>query len=169
MNVIECGVSYLPNSNFWKINWMATTHGHSVMEGGSSGSPLLNNNHRVIGQLYGAGDASVCPNTNCSNPSEDIANYGKFSVSWNNSNPKRRLKDKLDPNNTGVIVLDGLCANANFTNQTVTANTTVTSCGDINVQNVTVINGAKLTLDAAGEVDIISDFEVELGSEFEIK
>ncbi|MDR0566637.1 MAG: hypothetical protein LBG47_06340 [Prevotellaceae bacterium] len=65
--------------------------------------------------------------------------------------------------------MDGLCANANFTNQTVTANTTVTSCGDINVQNVTVINGAKLTLDAAGEVDIISDFEVELGSEFEIK
>jgi Zn-dependent metalloprotease len=56
----------------------------------------------------------------------------------------------------------------NFTNQTVTANTTVTSCGDINVQNVTVTNGAKLTLDAAGEVNIISGFEVELGSEFEI-
>jgi subtilisin family serine protease len=56
----------------------------------------------------------------------------------------------------------------NFTNQTVTANTTVTSCGDINVQNVTVTNGAKLTLAAAGEVNIISNFEVELGSEFEI-
>ncbi|MDR1090637.1 MAG: S8 family serine peptidase, partial [Prevotella sp.] len=56
----------------------------------------------------------------------------------------------------------------NFTNQTVTTDTTVTSCGDINVQNVTVTNGAKLTLDAAGEVNIISDFEVELGSEFEI-
>ncbi|MDR1372243.1 MAG: M4 family metallopeptidase [Dysgonamonadaceae bacterium] len=56
----------------------------------------------------------------------------------------------------------------NFINQTVTTNTTVTSCGDINVQNVTVTNGAKLTLDAAGEVNIISDFEVELGSEFEI-
>ena len=57
----------------------------------------------------------------------------------------------------------------NFTNQTVTANTTVTSCGDINVRNVTVTNGAKLTLDAAGEVNIISDFEVESGSELEIK
>jgi subtilisin family serine protease len=57
----------------------------------------------------------------------------------------------------------------NFTNQTVTSDTTVVSCGDINVQNVTVTNGAKLTLDAAGEVNIISDFEVELGSEFEIK
>jgi subtilisin family serine protease len=56
----------------------------------------------------------------------------------------------------------------NFTNQTVTTNTTITSCGDINVQNVTVTNGAKLTLNAAGEVNIISDFDVELGSEFEI-
>ena len=57
----------------------------------------------------------------------------------------------------------------NFTNQTVTSDTTVVSCGDINVRNVTVTNGAKLTLDAAGEVNIISNFEVELGSELEIK
>jgi subtilisin family serine protease len=65
------------------------------------------------------------------------------------------------------------CATAtspvNFTNQIVTTNTTVTSCGNINVQNVKVQNGAKLILDAAGEVNIISDFEVALGSEFEIK
>jgi subtilisin family serine protease len=56
----------------------------------------------------------------------------------------------------------------NFINQVVTTNTTIKSCGDINVQNVKVQNGAKLILDAAGEVNIISDFEVELGSEFEI-
>ena len=56
----------------------------------------------------------------------------------------------------------------NFTNQIVTTDATVISCGDINVQNVTVTNGAKLTFDAAGEVNIISGFEVELGSEFEI-
>jgi hypothetical protein len=56
----------------------------------------------------------------------------------------------------------------NFTNQIVTTNTTIVSSGNINVQNVTVKNGAKLTLDAVGEVNIIGDFEVELGSEFEI-
>ena len=55
-----------------------------------------------------------------------------------------------------------------FTNQTVTANTTITGC-NIYVQNVTVTGGAKLILDAAGEVNIISDFEVVLGSELEIK
>lgn len=61
------------------------------------------------------------------------------------------------------------CPIINFVNQTVTTDTTVTNnCGDINVQNVKVQNGAKLILDAAGEVNIISDFEVELGSEFEI-
>ena len=72
----------------------------------------------------------------------------------------------------------------------VSADTTVTNiCGDINVQYVTVTNGATLTmkaarnidiqdmvvinnssliLEAGNEVTIIKDFEVELGSEFEI-
>ena len=56
----------------------------------------------------------------------------------------------------------------NFTNQTITTSTTITNCGDINVQNVKVQNGAKLTLDAAGTVNIIKDFEVVLGSQLEI-
>jgi hypothetical protein len=57
----------------------------------------------------------------------------------------------------------------NFTDQTVTSDTTVTSCSNINVQDVTVTNGAKLTLDAAGETLIEKDFEVQLGSKLEIK
>jgi subtilisin family serine protease len=61
------------------------------------------------------------------------------------------------------------CPPVNFTNQTVTTNTTVTSCGDINVQNVKVQNGAKLILDAGEDVNIDSDFEIQLGSELEIK
>jgi len=55
---------YSGNNNFWRVNWQSTTHGWSVTEGGSSGSPLINNNHRVIGQLYGAGP--LCANPNCS-------------------------------------------------------------------------------------------------------
>ena len=62
------------------------------------------------------------------------------------------------------------CSPVDFFNQTVTTNTTVTNnCGDINVKNVKVKNGAKLILDAARNVNIISDFEVDSGSEFEIK
>ena len=58
----------------------------------------------------------------------------------------------------------------NFVGQNVTTNQTVTNpCGDINVQNVNVTSGAKLTLDATGTTTINSDFEVVLGSELEIK
>lgn len=55
----------------------------------------------------------------------------------------------------------------NFTDKIVTADTTVISCGDINVQNVTV-NSGKLTLKAAGKVNIISGFKVQLGAKLEI-
>ncbi len=81
-------------------------NGHSVTEGGSSGSPLYNSYHRVIGQLYGA---YYCSNPNCTNPPNDIANYGKFGVSWDNGSEKRRrVWDWLDPDNTGALELDGL-------------------------------------------------------------
>jgi hypothetical protein len=55
-----------------------------------------------------------------------------------------------------------------LTNQTVSTDKTIV-CGDINVQNVTVQNNAKLTLDAANETIINGSFEVKLGSELEIK
>jgi hypothetical protein len=107
------------NNNFWKVNWMSTTNGHSVTEGGSSGSPLINNDHRVIGQLFGAGNTNICPNPNCSNPSADIANYGKFSVSWtgstttNNeaSDNRRKLRSWLDPAGTNPQTLNGIAYN----------------------------------------------------------
>ena len=128
------------NNNFWKVNWMSTSNGYSVTEGGSSGSPLLNNNHRLIGQLYGAG---TCPNPNCNDPSKDIANYGKFSVSWtgnNNSNARRRLSSWLDPNNTGATTTntvrvppppslsgpDQICDQATYTINNLPAGATIT-------------------------------------------
>ncbi len=94
-----------------KIRWsdgttsIPNTHWKSVIdkgtqEGGSSGSPVLNFNHKVIGQLHG-GNGGCAPVKKY---------YGKFSVSWtgnNNPDKRRRLKDWLDPNNTGVSVLDG--------------------------------------------------------------
>ena len=100
---------YNNGTNFWKINWKNTLNGFSVTEGGSSGSPLLNNNRKVVGQLYGAGP--LCPNPNCSNPSQDIGNYGKFSVSWTGNgatDSRRRLRDWLDPQGTNPQTLDGM-------------------------------------------------------------
>ena len=67
-----------------------------------------------------------------------------------------------------VPYLGDVCTTTNFISQTVATNKIITSC-DINVQNVTVQNGAKLTLDAANETIINGSFEVKLGSELEIK
>ncbi len=93
------------NNNYWHLYWVQTPNGYSITEGGSSGSPLLNNSHRVIGQLYGS------QSINCSDPANDYAVYGKFSVSWTGNGAtdiRRRLDYWLDPNYTGQTTLNGL-------------------------------------------------------------
>lgn len=57
----------------WGVQWISTPNGHCITEPGSSGSPLINNNHKVIGQLKG-GDATCDELTN-------TEHFGKFSVS----------------------------------------------------------------------------------------
>jgi hypothetical protein len=67
-------------------------------EPGSSGSPLFNQDHRVIGQLHG-GYAS------CTSRTSDW--YGRISVSWNgDGTPATRLKDHLDSANRGMTFTD---------------------------------------------------------------
>ena len=69
-------------------------------EPGSSGSPLFDQNHRVIGQLHG-GYAS------CSSKTSDW--YGRFYTSWEGEgNPRSRLKDWLDQDGIGSITTDTL-------------------------------------------------------------
>jgi len=153
------------SGNYWNLYWTETPNGFSVTEGGSSGSPLYNNNHRVIGQLYGG--SSI----NCSDPGNDLGMYGKFSVSWNNiTDSRRRLRDWLDPDNTNPMILDGTyCTSTEYiTNTNFDSDTTINGC-TINMQNVKVRNGANVTFDAANDVIINGEFEVELGSEIEIK
>ena len=79
--------------NYWDVNnWEDGT-----TEPGSSGSPLFDGNtHRIVGQLYG-GTAS------CTSITYDT--YGKVSSSWNLG-----LKNYLDPDNSGITVLDGMDA-----------------------------------------------------------
>ena len=93
-------------SMYWSFYWDATPNGYSVTEGGSSGSPLINNNRHIIGQLYGESE------NDCKEPSQDIAVYGKFSFSWNgdptSNSRKRRLRDWLDPANINPQTWNGI-------------------------------------------------------------
>lgn len=95
------------NDNYWRIYWDATPNGHSVTEGGSSGSALFNGDKRLIGQLFGG---FLGGQPNCSDPANDEGDYGRLAISWDNrgaTSDKRRLRDWLDPNNTGQKVVNG--------------------------------------------------------------
>ncbi len=84
----------------WLVYWAATTNGHGVTEGGSSGSPLFDNNNRIVGTLTGG--AASCSSLD----SPDM--FGKFCQHWisNGSANDRQLKPWLDPANT-LTTLDG--------------------------------------------------------------
>lgn len=151
--------------NFWLFYWMETLNGFSVTEGGSSGSPLYNNLHRIIGQLYGGSSVD------CSNPALDFAKYGMFNVSWNgDSDPRRRLKDWLDPDNTNSMALDGTyCASVkNITNTNFTSDTLINGCS-IYIENVNIQNNANVIFDAAKATTINGPFQVNIGSTLEIR
>ncbi len=82
--------------------WIIESWEKGVTEGGSSGSPLFDNNGRIIGQLLGGG--SACNGTS-GNGQFDA--YGRFDVSWAGGfSSSSRLKDWLDPNDSGVLTLD---------------------------------------------------------------
>jgi hypothetical protein len=87
-----------PNMEVWYINeWEL-----GVTEPGSSGSALFDENGRIVGQL--AGGAAACNGTS-NNGAFDY--YGRFDVSWDfGSSSSTRLKDWLDPNNTGALETD---------------------------------------------------------------
>lgn len=73
-------------THVWVKDWDKGT-----TEPGSSGSPLFNADHRVVGQLHGGSAA-------CGNDRPDY--YGRFHISWPS------LKDHLDSAKTGSLTTD---------------------------------------------------------------
>lgn len=90
-----------PNSH-WRVYWAATTNGHGVTEGGSSGSPIFNNSGYVVGDLSGGG--SFCTQTNAPDA------YGKFLYSWSScgATAQLQLAPWLDKNSTNPTTLAGM-------------------------------------------------------------
>ena len=173
----------------WQVDFVEGT-----TEGGSSGSPFLNHNRRVIGQLVGG--PGQCPDP--ANPTS-IKFYGKFGVAWTGSvypeppatDPRRRLNYWLDPLDTDVMELSSFssCV-SNFVNRTVYTNLTVTGCfymharniivargatltliadDNIYISNITIAENSRLILSAGSEVVFDGYLDVHLGAEFEMR
>jgi len=89
--------SYLSdNANGTATHWrIEAWERNTTTEGGSSGSPLFNQDHRIIGQLHG-GYASCT-----TSGSNDRDWYGAMEISFPS------FDSYLDPANTNSLVLDG--------------------------------------------------------------
>ena len=94
----------------WRVIWVETETNHGVTEGGSSGSPIYNEAHHIVGTLSSGASAcvngGVGPGTGPNAPDY----YGKMSFHWDGNNPipeQDKLKYHLDPGNTGIEVLHG--------------------------------------------------------------
>jgi hypothetical protein len=83
----------------WEVDW---DQDKGTTQKGSSGSPLFNNNHQIIGQVHygkkptGADDCHP----------DKITGYGKITKSW----AEGGFSYWLDPDNTGQTSVDTYCA-----------------------------------------------------------
>ncbi|MDR1525449.1 MAG: T9SS type A sorting domain-containing protein [Tannerella sp.] len=84
----------------WNVTFHETANGFGITEGGSSGSPLYNENKLVVGTLTGG-------SSTCSYP-KGLNIYGKMSHHWNKFPADSAHMDIwLDPTFSGVEALAG--------------------------------------------------------------
>lgn len=90
------------SNTHWKVTW-----DEGITQGGSSGSPLLDQNKRVVGQVHGKLEIDIPYfSTFCDRL---ITRYGKFSKSWTGGGTNNtRLSNWLDPINTGSTTMNSL-------------------------------------------------------------
>ena len=89
-------------SSHWRVHWGNTVNGRSIMQEGSSGSPIFDQNHYIQGDLSGGYESN-----SCTSPSP--AWFGKIWWSWDNGPTSAyRLKEWLDPIDRGDEVLHGI-------------------------------------------------------------
>ena len=141
----------------WKVKWTQTEHGYGTVEDGSSGSPLLNANHKVIGQLHGG-------RSNCSNNLYESDWFAKFSESWigyvdERNHDYRRLNCWLDSLGTNNVTMEGLlyvsktCVITD--DECIYGNIRITGTGQLTVQgNIEMGGNGTLTVEPGGKLFI---------------
>ena len=150
---------------FWDVDWDVGT-----TESGSSGCPLFSHNHQIIGQNKGQIHPPILEPCD---PNK-ITSFGKLSISWNGGGTSdTRLKDWLDPDNTGVQTLDGIKMpllkygwNIN-SGQTINWNAyDVFKIGSSYIAPFSVYSGGNLTLQSEREIIIRPCTRIIQGSTF---
>lgn len=82
----------------WEVQWSGT----ACTEPGSSGSPIFNYNHHIVGQLYGGPSACGATSANM----HDF--YGRFCTSWTGDGTNTtRLSNWLDPGSLNPDSING--------------------------------------------------------------
>ena len=104
IDIMKIAIAPSPSSTATYSNaetWETGTWTTACTEGGSSGSALLDQNTRIVGQLFGGPSY-------CGAPTASMYDfYGKFSVSWiGGGTNSTRLSNWLDPNNTNPGTVD---------------------------------------------------------------
>lgn len=85
----------------WEVSYSETKNGFSVTAGGSSGSPMFNQDGRIVGTLTGG-------ESFCSSPT-DPDSYGKFYYHWNKAaDPSLWMSKYLDTPGYPVTRISGI-------------------------------------------------------------
>jgi hypothetical protein len=143
-------------STHWKVNW-----DEGGDEGGSSGSPVFNDEFRIVGQLSGGPDAPC---------GESYSLFGKFSYGWNWEMPSnRRMIDWLDPDYSGTLVIDGTYVEVTGLTGDLNSDDTVNILDIIQLANMILSGEYADNADLNGDgtlniLDIISLANIILGS-----
>lgn len=151
--------------NFWEINWASTTNGFSVMQPGSSGSPLITSNHKIIGQLLGPWQ---CGLQQCDAPANQEVIYGRLSVSWTGGGLNtNRLSNWLDPANTGATNISGgyfiNCPQQVLVNFPINVQGEFQAADKITASN-TIVSGANVSMKAGNSIELAVGFGAYSGS-----
>lgn len=104
-------------TDHWQV-----TFDQGIVQHGSSGSPLYDQNHRIVGQLHGY-QLNACDigDNDCFCIQPPVAEYGRFDISWAGAGTNAtRLSNWLDPNNSGATTTN-------------TTNISALSAGNVNL------------------------------------
>jgi V8-like Glu-specific endopeptidase len=98
-NPIPSQLLWLTNQSVPQAFWRVVSWEKGTTEGGSSGSPLFDQNKLIVGNLTGGA-------ANCTSAVNDY--FSKFYVGWDYySLVSKQLKHWLDPDNSGITNLRG--------------------------------------------------------------